>query len=259
MSYLVKLNLPEIDEVLDLHGVKSIYDVIGRMKVMLDLCEEHSELKFLRPFFYTYYLVTKRVATTYLESKSAFQNAEEVEKLDIVFASLFFQPLKEYLHQRTIPAPWRNYFAYNRTDPHAAFVSLLLGINAHINGDLAVALKLAKVENYADFNKINSILLEVIPEVMRNLAYNEHDIWGAGGLILKQYAEAEFRELIVGWRSQAWANYQQLQRRGGFIRRGLLRRNTELAANRIINIFASHSLIGAMKIVNELNIVTVKL
>ena len=162
----------------------------------------------LLPFLQTYFLVTKTVALKSVAHEYYFQNPKKLEQLDIAFAALYFEPLLEYISTGSAPGPWDTYFSYCSKPSGVPFVQMLLGINAHINGDLAYALSRVDYGEYKDFLIINHILEEQIPKVMSYLAFTEYDAMGLGGLVFKKFVLQEFNQIIVGWRQQAWSNAQ---------------------------------------------------
>lgn len=204
-------NKQAVLELLDVSKVDSIYDVIGRMELLIKYCESKNNLHNVVPFLKTYYFVTKHVARKNLERKYIYKDFHELEKIDIVFAGLFFRPLAQYIDTGKKVEPWNSYFGYIENDHGISFLKMLLGINAHINADLPVVLDTVQAKQFSDFDFINQVLLEVIPEVMQSLAFSEHDVLGLGALLFKDFVQQEFQQIIVRWRSIAWQNYQTIQ------------------------------------------------
>lgn len=165
---------------------ESIYSIVGRMKVLLEYLERHRSLRNLIPFLETYYVITKTVAERRLEKKDTFKDIQQLEKLDIYFAQLYFEPIKKFLLNSTRLKPWQTYLNYCEK-PGIPFLQMLLGINAHINGDLFTSLVKLKYREKSDYWKINKILEEEIPVIMKFLAYVDHDVYGLGGVIFKNF------------------------------------------------------------------------
>ncbi len=197
-------------------GIKhnNISEVISLMEKSLELFSDEKDKSpenHLIPFLKTYYEVTKAVQFHHSSDEKYFEDYTSMEVLDIVFAELYFHPLADFLEKEQAPSPWFNYFEYCKTGRDIPFLQMLLGINVHINGDLANAINKTDYFNKNDFEKINEILLEVLPGILSYLAWKEHDFLGFGGLILKPIYLKAFTDIIVKWRRNAWDNAQKLR------------------------------------------------
>lgn len=185
---------------------ESIFNVIGRMEILIEHFSENKIYHHLLPFLNTYYLVTKAVVKKYTSEKNFFTNTKDLERLDVYFASLYFTPLLKFIETGTAPKPWETYFKYTSNDG-IPFLQLILGINAHINSDLYFSLSKLNYNYEKDFFRVNDILQEVIPESMKFLI-KEHDLIGFGSIFFKDFIEKEFHLVIENWRSEAWANFK---------------------------------------------------
>ena len=184
---------------------ETISEVIGKMETLLAYFKENPQYLGLVPFLETYYLVTKKVAEKRIQQENYYNHPGDLEKLDVVFASLYFRPLATYLKTGKANPPWSGYFDYCEKDG-IPFLKMLLGINAHINTDLCITLISLGYRHKNDYFVINDILDEVIPEIMHFLAFTSHDIFGISGLFFKKIVEKEFRKTVVQWRQHAWNN-----------------------------------------------------
>lgn len=214
-----------------------IYRVLGRMEVYLDICETDPKLHGISPFLYTYSLITKTVAVKRLERNCIFQDKDSLEDLDIYFAELFFAPFMQYLKTGIAPAPWKTFFEYCGDSNGQPFLQMLLGINAHINGDLANALINTKADNRHDFLMINQILHGEIPSILKYLIWRK-DWIALGAYALPAETDRVFRDIIVQWREDAWHNYQvMLKSRHPEAALEDLHNQTEKLAEYLISIF----------------------
>lgn len=214
---------------------ESVYGVVGHMQLLQDYFFKHQKYHGLIPFLHTYYTVTKAVA-----SKTDFKNPTALEQLDIHFASLYFNPIQQFLNTQTEHiSPWKTYFSYCKKAKGNAFLEMLLGINAHINSDLAVTLYELPYREYDDFQRINTILSDVIPEVMKFLAKEYHNLFALGGIVFPHFAHDEFTDIVVRWRMQAWNNAQRLQQLPQAEAISSLHAQTENIAERLIHLFSS--------------------
>lgn len=239
---------------------EGILEIVGRMKVVLEFFKRNQKYKNLVPFLKTYYLITKSVAERRLERKRYFQDTDALDALDVYFADLYLKPLKAYLLQGKKLSPWRVYFEYCEKKRGIPFVQMLLGINAHINADLLTASVKLKYSNRQDFQTINKILKEEIPDVMKFLVKVDHDIYGLGALIFRKFALTEFKHVIVNWREDVWRHAKSLPS-GKYSRaKGKILRQTEQIGTDIINVFENiRHLRAPTKLISQMNALKVRL
>lgn len=228
--------IAELTTIRDLEQ-ETIFDVIGRMEVLLEFFIRNPKYHNLVPFLETYYLITKSVAERSVEKKNYFIDRRGVEKLDVYFASLYFRPLKEFLLRGKCITPWKSYFEYCKHETGIPFVQMLLGINAHINTDLYASLVRLKYVEKKDYLLINKILAEEIPVIMKFLAFTDRDIYGLGSLIFKKFIRHEFKDVIVHWRGVAWQNYRKSRGAGSANRQKAAAAQTEDIAGKLVDIF----------------------
>ncbi len=212
---------------------ESVYGVVGHMQLLQDYFFTHPEYYGLIPFLHTYYTVTKMVA-----SKTDFKNPVALEQLDIHFASLYFNPIQQFLnHEIEHISPWKTYFEYCKQTKGNAFLEMLLGINAHINSDLVVTLHELPYREHKDFQKVNTILSDAIPEVMKFLAKEYHNLFALGGVVFPHFTHDEFTKIVVKWRQQAWKNAERMQDMSKIEAIQSLHKQTEQIAESLIDIF----------------------
>ena len=203
--------------VLDIIQIKNlkeenIFGIIGRMEMLLKYFERHKKLHSQIPFLKVYYLVTKKVFEKNLEKKDYYNYPEKMDELDVHFCNLYFDALKPFLDSEKKKTPWKNYYSYCSSGKDFPFLEVLLGINSHINADLCDVLAKLNYQEKRDFMKINKILLEVIPDMIRYLFFEEKDFLGLGGLIIPDLVEKEFKKTVVKWRKDAWKNSKKLKK-----------------------------------------------
>jgi hypothetical protein len=238
----------ELCNVLSIPHVKqeSVLKIMGRMDVLATYFEKHQP-SFV-PFLKTYYVVTRAVAEKSIH-KGYFNNPLQLEVLDAYFASLYFKPVSTFVCTGKKDTPWETYFTYCKKKKGIPFVQMLLGINAHINTDLMQCIVDLNYKQREDYLKINTILKEVIPEVMGFLAWKEHDVFGLGGVVFRKFVTEEFKNIIVKWRLQAWDNAQVVRNHKHF--HAQVVEQTEIVGKEIIRIFEDitflHALPKAMK------------
>jgi len=165
-----------------------------------------------------YRRVTERVAVALTEG--IFENPAFVDRLDVVFANLYFQALQGFLQNRdAAPRAWAPLFDGNAEQGVAPIQFALAGMNAHINRDLMIAVVRVCEEmglevtddssHKRDYDRLNPILQEVETAVRA---------WFLEGLVAEFDNMFEKVDTIVAnWslveaRSAAWNHAQTLWR-----------------------------------------------
>ncbi|HZK81528.1 MAG TPA: DUF5995 family protein [Humisphaera sp.] len=118
---------------------ETIADVIENMQDIDAALPDSDGLKW---FNYLYLAVTLEVQKQLDAGALLFSDPAWIDRLDVVFANLYFAAVATATQQGTnaIPDAWRPLLA-NRTAPGRARIQFALaGMNAHINRDLVVAL-----------------------------------------------------------------------------------------------------------------------
>jgi hypothetical protein len=166
-----------------------------------------------RVFIETYLRTTRAVGAAV--DGSFFEDPEWVSRWDVVFAGLFLVAHDADLAGGTVPRPWRLAF---RADPSLpTLVHLLLGMNAHINYDLAPAM-LAVIDD-AEF--ADSVLLdrrrrdhERIDQILASrVAAEDVAIGGRRGVVdhlLRPLNRLSSRRFLREARQKVWINLVQL-------------------------------------------------
>lgn len=92
-----------------------------------------------------------------------FEDAQRMERLDVIFANRYLDAWQCYQNKQACTASWRSAFDASASSNLTVVQHLLLGINTHINLDLAIAA--AETSKGADifalqkdFQKINEII-----------------------------------------------------------------------------------------------------
>ena len=240
--FYYRVSLPGMDtenilKVLEFDPAKeTIHGVLARMKELLKFFGSNPQYKRLIPFLETYHIVTETVLKKRIESPNFYDNPEDLERLDVVFASLYFKPLKTYLETGKSEPPWAGYFSYCEKDG-IPFLQMLLGINTHINSDLCTSVVSVDYTQKRDFFLMNDILKEVIPKVMHFLAFSSHDIFGLGGMIFRGFMRREFYKTVVQWRQNAWDNAHVISTASRHDYQNRLFECTEETCTRLIKVF----------------------
>ncbi|MBT0607198.1 DUF5995 family protein [Aequorivita echinoideorum] len=146
---------------------KTIDEVIFQLDEIINFeCAQNSCMAY---FPILYRKVTVRIKEGIL--KNEFENNQRMEKLDVIFANRYIEAYQNSIDKKPFTKSWKNAFDAAKTGKMLIMQHLLLGINAHINLDLGIAVaetvgkdgELMDFEN--DFNKINEILASMIASV----------------------------------------------------------------------------------------------
>ena len=248
------------EDVVDLARLKddpSIHEIRGRMATLLDVYEDSEELNGLAQFLHVYHAVTSTVADREVEEEF-FDRPDALESLDETFASLYFDPVRRFVSEGEMRRPWKTYFEYCSGGGGRPVIKMLLGINAHINADLAHALYIEDYNQKEDYEKINGILRSELSSSMHYLA-RKGDAAGFLALFDKPLAHREFRKLIVNWRELTWINYQKLEADGFEDHREELYSQTEEVAQEIIELEKGFDYLNLYSTVKKANNLKVKL
>ncbi len=96
-------------------------------------------------------------------ANKVFDDSARIEILDVTFANRYLQAWLAYVNKQNCSASWQKTFDLCKNNNLVVFQHLILGINTHINLDLAIAAaetcpgeKIYELQN--DFEKINVVI-----------------------------------------------------------------------------------------------------
>jgi hypothetical protein len=148
----------------------SIDEVIARLDAIIDRAiVERDRLGF---FAVLYRTVTAAVKQGIAAGR--FEDGPRMERLDVAFANRYLAAFDAHRNGGTPQHSWRVAFATGTSRRAVIMQHLLLGMNAHINLDLAIAASevcpgpaIAGLER--DFNEINTVLATLETDVEREV------------------------------------------------------------------------------------------
>jgi hypothetical protein len=153
---------------------QSIADVLATMQAIEALTVDGDGLKW---FNQLYFQVTQAVEARV--SSGGFADAAFLSELDVQFAQLYFDALKNFLLHAALPDCWNTLFTRREQIELARIQFALAGVNAHINHDLPEALVAAcaiagvapqhGTVQYNDYTSLNSTLDSLIEEAKQEL------------------------------------------------------------------------------------------
>jgi hypothetical protein len=191
--------------------VTTIDDVIAAMRAIDARLPDADGVKW---FNFLYLSVTETIRA----QTAGWHDWPFVERLDVVFAGLYFDALAAWDRDpRSAPRAWRALFERRSDAGLARLQCALAGMNAHINHDLAIALdRVAGLDGrypardsdrYRDFSRVNEILANVEASVRAPLA--------TGLIAHADRALGDIDSILAMWnvrkaREAAWTNGEVL-------------------------------------------------
>ena len=152
----------------------SIADVLATMQSIDALTGDGDGLKW---FNLLYFQVTQAVEARV--SSGGFSDAAFLSLLDVQFAQLYFNALRDFLSNTALPDCWQTLFAHRNETALTRIQYALAGVNSHINHDLPSALvatcAIADIApqhgttQYHDYTTLNSTLDSLIDQAKTEL------------------------------------------------------------------------------------------
>ena len=189
----------------------TIEDVIAAMRALDSALPANDGVKW---FNFLYLKVTE----TLHADATAWQDWPFLQRLDVVFANLYFDAILNWEQDQTLtPHAWRPLLQARHDATLMRIQFALAGMNAHINHDLAVAMdRIAEPDGrfpsrdsarHSDFSRVNEILERV------EASFREELATGLLGQI--DQALGELDNILVMWkvrkaREAAWTNGEVL-------------------------------------------------
>ena len=149
---------------------QTIGDVIERLDQIIERCiRERSRLGY---FAMLYRNVTVRVRDEIAAGR--FEDGPRMERLDVIFANRYLEALDTFWRGERTTQSWQVAFQTARQRSPIIFQHLLLGMNAHINLDLAIAAVQTSPGDELpglkrDFQEITALLGEMIDSVQARI------------------------------------------------------------------------------------------
>ncbi|MFN8355602.1 MAG: DUF5995 family protein [Spirosomataceae bacterium] len=186
--------------------MKTIDDVVSRLsEIVLWAEQKQSAMGYFASLYRSMTLAVQDGI-----KKGSFEDGPRMEALDVRFAKRYIDAFDAYQAGKRPTASWQKAFDAAKNNRITVIQHLMLGINAHINLDLAIAAaETAPNEQIlllqADFDKINSIIANLTGKVQDKLA----QIWLPFRLmddLLKTEDEGMVNFSITVARKFSWAS-----------------------------------------------------
>jgi hypothetical protein len=186
--------------------IQKISDVVSWLDEIVLACENTQNR--MGYFAALYKRMTVSVATGI--TNGSFQDGARMEKLDLVFAQRYLDAFDAFQHKAVCSSSWQYAFDNCADTSLTVIQHLLMGINTHINLDLAIAAAaIAPGDSIfaleEDFNRINNVIAALVNDIQESLC----QVWAPMRLLTaianhRQEAVLNFNIDIA--RKTAWAN-----------------------------------------------------
>jgi len=165
-------------------------------------------------FLKCYKMMTENIMTAI--GNNEFIDNKWADKLLHRFAEYYFIALDEYEQGETCPSVWTIAHKAAAKEEHFILQNLLLGINAHINYDLVLALvdvlkpewnKLSeemKKERYKDHCYVNDVIAKTIDSVQDEIIETQKPYMDIFDKLLGTVDEWIISKFITNWRNEVW-------------------------------------------------------
>lgn len=175
-------------------------------------------------------------------ANKSFQDGKRMETLDTIFANRYLVAWDAYVNKKACTRSWTNAFNACSNNNLTVIQHLILGINTHINLDLAIAAaETSPAESIfglqTDFEKINDVIASLTEVVQENLC----KVWfplRILGKISNHQEDAVVNFSISSARKASWANAIALAASQGMVKDnyiGIIDDGVVNIADRIIN------------------------
>ncbi len=188
-----------------------IREMRSRLKPLVRDCDHDA-------VFALVYLRTTEEYRRTIEDPNFFVDSAFVNHQDAVFAKLYFDAFDAWHRgdRDEVPPAWRVLFSAAENREVSGTGNLLLGMSAHVNRDLPLALAeigLVRPDGSSrkdDHNKVNQFLVRVVEPVIDEVALRFDPAADDAQLDGTTMDETATLQLLFGWREEAWRNAERI-------------------------------------------------
>ena len=188
--------------------VRAVVDEMdSRLEPLAASCDHKAAFAFM------YRQVTDAVARA---EPGFFRSAASLDRLDVVFASFYFDAYDTWRHGRrsNVPEAWRIAFAAADERRVQGIGDMLLGMNAHISRDLPFALerlrRAGRTVAKRDFDRVNVLLVRVQGPMLKEAARRFDPGVDDFSVPVLDVDDRTVGQLLAAWREEAWLNARRL-------------------------------------------------
>lgn len=189
--------------------------VIQRMQCRVESWQEAADQR--ADFLHCYMLMTSNMLKAL--DGGEFEDREWVNRLLHRFADYYFDALAAYERDReTAPAVWCAAHDATLANQHRVVQRVFLGVNAHINYDLVLALadlldaewhtadEMLRQVRYRDHCHVNEIIARTVDEVQDEVVEEAEPLMDVVDRLFGPLDEWAIAWLIRRWRDEVWRN-----------------------------------------------------
>ncbi len=209
---------------------------LARMQLQAEQWRSVSDRRFI--FLECYTLMTRNMLAAI--ERGEFNDNAWISLLLDRFAEYYFRALDDYEERvPTTPPVWLVAFTAATRHTTMTLQHLLLGVNAHINYDLVLALfdllepewatltEVRRAEHYADYSRVNLIIGQTIDAVQDQVIESVTPALDIVDKMLGPIDEWATAHLISRWRENVWREAIHLLETEDIARREMLRAHIE--------------------------------
>lgn len=200
-------------QAINLRNITTVESVLIELESLKKHLPE-TTCKNLATFNDAYYIVTSVIKAA--TDAHRFKNPKTIEAFSVCFANYYFQAINDFSDASSTIAPaWKKAIVSADNQRRPAFISLLMGANAHINYDLPFALlsiieKNEKASLLRDLTVIDKLLIKGGKEILGTFDEPNRTL-----NFMKRKAQFLYFKpimyMILWWRVMAWRNYRALE------------------------------------------------
>ncbi len=199
--------------------MQSVETLLNRMNHNIECWENSCDNR--QVFLRCYNMMSSNMYEAVKQNK--FSNAQWVTQLLVRFSEYYFEALDQYeLVSPETPKVWKQVHDCTCQQKLHVLQNLLIGVNAHINYDLPLALydclkrdwhnldELTKIERKEDHETVNIIIAETIDAVQDDVIAPASPAMAMIDKLMGRMDEWLLSRLITGWRGNVWDVTQNL-------------------------------------------------
>ena len=148
---------------------KTIDEVLAEMERIID--NTIRDRNYMGIFAIVYWITTLQIKTNIEQGR--FEDNDRMQRMDVQFATYYLDAYKKFTDKKPVSGPWEVAFSAGH-ERLTLLQHLLLGMNAHINLDLALAASRIMEDQpikdlETDYNTINGILGGLVDRLQAKL------------------------------------------------------------------------------------------
>ncbi len=153
-----------------MNEIKTIGDVIATLDTIVKDCEQTQN----RAGYFAALYKRMTIAVSQGIANSRFEDGKRMEQLDMIFAQRYLSAYDAFRNSKDCSSSWQGALTGCGDRSLIVLQQLLLGINTHINLDLAIAAAAVAPGDAihtleTDFNRINDVIASLVDDIQQCL------------------------------------------------------------------------------------------